>query len=163
VFCLDEKTAIQALDRLDPVLPLSPDRALLRRMQVETDYVRGFAFKIGIVASHIAFQSVGFQLRLGQNPLHRGFAERQIARQFPAGPVRAAVPWWLLHSPDHAGLHLRRRCPRLAAQMTAFQARTVQKLSCLERECVGAFRGGQPREVCETLIVDHEKGYRGDL
>src|SRR6202050_1090810 len=27
VFCLDEKTAIQALDRLDPVLPLSPGRA----------------------------------------------------------------------------------------------------------------------------------------
>src|SRR6266571_4347644 len=27
VFCIDEKTAIQALDRLDPVLPLSPARA----------------------------------------------------------------------------------------------------------------------------------------
>ena len=27
VFCLDEKTAIQALDRLDSVLPLSPGRA----------------------------------------------------------------------------------------------------------------------------------------
>jgi transposase len=27
VFCLDEKSAIQALDRLDPVLPLSPERA----------------------------------------------------------------------------------------------------------------------------------------
>src|SRR5262247_3671633 len=27
VFCLDEKAAIQALDRLDPVLPLSPGRA----------------------------------------------------------------------------------------------------------------------------------------
>ena len=27
VFCLDQKTAIQALDRLDPVLPLSPGRA----------------------------------------------------------------------------------------------------------------------------------------
>ena len=27
IFCLDEKTAIQALDRLDPVLPLSPGRA----------------------------------------------------------------------------------------------------------------------------------------
>jgi len=26
VFCVDEKTAIQVLDRLDPVLPLSPDR-----------------------------------------------------------------------------------------------------------------------------------------
>src|SRR5499426_4861266 len=27
VFCVDEKTALQALDRLDPVLPLSPGRA----------------------------------------------------------------------------------------------------------------------------------------
>jgi transposase len=27
VFCVDEKTAIQALDRLEPVLPLSPGRA----------------------------------------------------------------------------------------------------------------------------------------
>jgi transposase len=27
VFCVDEKTAIHALDRLDPVLPLSPGRA----------------------------------------------------------------------------------------------------------------------------------------
>ncbi|MEA2562941.1 MAG: hypothetical protein QOH06_4445, partial [Acidobacteriota bacterium] len=27
VFCVDEKTAIQALDRLDPVLPFSPGRA----------------------------------------------------------------------------------------------------------------------------------------
>src|SRR5262252_2794015 len=27
VFCMDEKAAIQALDRLDPVLPLSPGRA----------------------------------------------------------------------------------------------------------------------------------------
>jgi transposase len=27
VFCVDEKPAIQALDRIDPILPLSPDRA----------------------------------------------------------------------------------------------------------------------------------------
>jgi hypothetical protein len=27
VFCVDEKTAIQAFDRLDPVLPFSPRRA----------------------------------------------------------------------------------------------------------------------------------------
>lgn len=27
IFCVDEQTAIQALDRLDPVLPLSPGRA----------------------------------------------------------------------------------------------------------------------------------------
>ena len=27
VFCVDEKSAIQAMDRLDPVLPMSPGRA----------------------------------------------------------------------------------------------------------------------------------------
>ena len=27
VFCVDEKSAIQALDRLDPVLPMSPGRS----------------------------------------------------------------------------------------------------------------------------------------
>jgi hypothetical protein len=27
LFCVDEKSAIQALDRRDPVLPLSPGRA----------------------------------------------------------------------------------------------------------------------------------------
>jgi hypothetical protein len=34
VFCVDEKTAIQALDRKDPVLPLSPGRARHRRHQI---------------------------------------------------------------------------------------------------------------------------------
>ena len=29
VFCVDEKTAIQALDRKDPVLPLCPSRDLI--------------------------------------------------------------------------------------------------------------------------------------
>ena len=33
VFCVDEKTAIQALDRLDPVLPLSPGRAERHRFE----------------------------------------------------------------------------------------------------------------------------------
>ena len=33
-FCLDEKTAIHALDRLDPVLPLSPGRAVRRASSI---------------------------------------------------------------------------------------------------------------------------------
>jgi transposase len=55
VLCVDEKTAIQALDRLDPVLPLSPGRAerhgfeyyrhgtlsLYAALEVATGHVRG--------------------------------------------------------------------------------------------------------------------------
>jgi hypothetical protein len=33
VFCVDEKSAIQGLDRLDPVLPLSPGRAERHRFE----------------------------------------------------------------------------------------------------------------------------------
>jgi hypothetical protein len=33
---------------------------------------------------------------------------------------------------------------------------------CAEPDRVGAF-GSQQREVCETLLVNHKKGYRGDL
>ena len=96
---------------------------MLRRMQVQTDDVSRFVFKIRIIAGHVPFQSVRFQLRLRQNPLHRGLAEAQLARQFPAGPVRAAVPWFLLHSPDHVGLDLGRCGTRLTALMTALQPR----------------------------------------
>ena len=53
MFCVDEKTAIQALDRLDPVLPLSPGRDViacgvfgsvsgLRRQLMR--YIRAYAF-----------------------------------------------------------------------------------------------------------------------
>jgi hypothetical protein len=39
VFCVDEKTAIQALDRLDPVLPLSPGRVLENQNPVQSGQV----------------------------------------------------------------------------------------------------------------------------
>ena len=63
VFCVDEKTAIQALDRLDPVLPLSPGRAerhgfeyyrhgtlsLYAALDVKTGEVQFIAFLSGLV------------------------------------------------------------------------------------------------------------------
>src|SRR5215813_8336376 len=111
---------------------------MLRRIQVQTDDVSRLGLKIRIVAGHIPFQSVGFQLGLGQNSLHRGLAERQLLGQFPAGPVRAAVRRLLLRSPDHAGLHLRRCGTWLAALMTAFQARqSVSFEAIFQRATVG--------------------------
>ena len=68
-FCVDEKTAIQALDRLDPVLPLSPGRAerhgfeyyrhgtlsLYAALNVKTGQVEGKAAKRHASADFIAF------------------------------------------------------------------------------------------------------------
>src|SRR5512133_1487036 len=69
VFCVDEKTAIQALDRLDPVLPLSPGRAdrhgfeyyrhgtlsLYAALDVKTGQVQGKTAKRHASADFIAF------------------------------------------------------------------------------------------------------------
>jgi transposase len=69
VFCLDEKTAIQALDRLDPVLPLSPGRAerhgfeyyrhgtlsLYAALDVKTGKVEGKTARRHTSAEFIAF------------------------------------------------------------------------------------------------------------
>jgi transposase len=69
VFCVDEKTAIQALDRLDPVLPLSPGRAerhgfeyyrhgtlsLYAALDVQTGKVQGKTAKRHTSAEFVAF------------------------------------------------------------------------------------------------------------
>lgn len=71
VFCVDEKTAIQALDRLDPVLPLSPGRAerhgfeyyrhgtlsLYAALDVQTGKVHGKTAKRHTSEDFIAFLS----------------------------------------------------------------------------------------------------------
>ena len=71
VFCVDEKTAIQALDRLDPVLPLSPGRAerhgfeyyrhgtlsLYAALDVKTGKVQGKTAKRHTSSEFIAFLS----------------------------------------------------------------------------------------------------------
>src|ERR1043166_375854 len=72
VFCVDEKTAIQALDRLDPVLPLSPGRlgrhgfeyyppgtlSLYAALNVKTGVVEGKTARRHTSAEFIGFLSV---------------------------------------------------------------------------------------------------------
>jgi transposase len=74
VFCVDEKTAIQALDRLDPVLPLSPGRAerhgfeyyrhgtlsLYAALDVKTGRVQGMT-----AGRHSSKEFIAFLRRLG--------------------------------------------------------------------------------------------------
>ena len=65
VFCVDEKTAIQALDRLDPVWPLSPGRA--ERLGFEY-------FRQGTLSLYAALEVASGQV-LGKTALRHTSAE----------------------------------------------------------------------------------------
>lgn len=72
VFCVDEKTAIQALDRLDPALPLSPGRAerhgtlsLFAAFNTRTGEVMGKTAARHTSAEFVAFLS---DIVVGQRP-----------------------------------------------------------------------------------------------
>ena len=68
VFCVDEKTAIQALDRLDPVLPLSPGRAERHGFEY---------YRHGTLSLYAAFET-----RTGEVPGRT--AERHTSAEFVA-------------------------------------------------------------------------------
>src|SRR3954463_5448110 len=68
VFCVDEKTAIQALDRLDPVLPLSPGRAERHGFEY---------FRHGTLSLYAALD-----VKTGQ--VHGMTAERHTSKEFVA-------------------------------------------------------------------------------
>src|SRR5437660_7185675 len=84
VFCVDEKTAIQALDRLDPVLPLSPGRAerhgfeyyrhgtlsLYAALEVKTGKVQGKTAQRHTSAEFVAFLDQVIQQCKRQQEIH---------------------------------------------------------------------------------------------
>ena len=85
VFCGDEKTAIQALDRLDPVLPLSPGRAerhgfeyyrhgtlsLYAALDVKTGEVHGMTASRHTAAVHRVSERLSGANRMGQRDSRR--------------------------------------------------------------------------------------------
>jgi hypothetical protein len=89
VFCVDEKSAIQALDRLDPVLPLSPGR-------VER---HGFEYyRHGTLSLYAALDVKSGQVH-GKTAARLTNSLRQ-ATSFAAGHRalgRIAVPWPVQH------------------------------------------------------------------
>jgi len=109
---------VQPIQRLDRRLFIHAEHGrVLRRVQIEPDDIGCFAFKLWVVASHVAFQPVRPQFGLRQNALHGGFAHAQFLGQFAARPMRATVGGFLLRSPDHSSLHRRCRPARLASLM----------------------------------------------
>ena len=100
VFCVDEKSAIQALDRLDPVLPLSPGRAerhgfeyfrhgtlsLYAALEVSSGEVLGKTTPRHTSAQFVAFLADVVATRGQRNPCHR---RQSLGAQDPG---RGGVP-----------------------------------------------------------------------
>jgi transposase len=109
VFCVDEKTAIQALDRTDPVLPLSPGRAerhgfeymrhgtlsLYAALNVGTGHVEGMP-----AARHTSADFVAFLDRVAATQSRRREIHL-IADNLSAHKTKAVQAWLAEHPRVH--------------------------------------------------------------
>src|SRR5438094_2560337 len=135
VFCVDEKTAIQALDRRDPILPLSPARAerhgfeyvrhgtlsLYAALEVGTGHVEGRT-----VARHSSVEFLAFLDQLV--PAHpRRRAIHLIADNFAAHKTKALAAWLAAH-------------PRVALHFTPTYSSWLNQIELwfakIERDCL---------------------------
>jgi len=109
VLCVDEKSGIQALDRLDPVLPLSPGRAerhgfeyyrhgtlsLYAALEVETGRVKGRPTARHASADFLAFMD---EVVAGYP---RGQVLHVILDNFAAHKTKAVAAWQAAHPTVH--------------------------------------------------------------
>lgn len=105
VFCVDEKTAIQALDRRDPVLPLSPGRAerhgfeyvrhgtlsLYAALQVDTGEVEGMTAEHHTAENFIRFLDRVVSTQPKRKEIHI------ICDNLSAHKGKAVAAWLLKH------------------------------------------------------------------
>lgn len=135
VLCIDEKTAIQALDRRDPVLPLSPGRAerhgfeyvrhgmlsLYAALNVGSGQVEGMT-----AARHTSHEFVAFLDRVvASQPRRREI--HLIVDNFSAHKTKAVEAWLELH-------------PRVRMHYTPTYASWLNQVELwfakIERECI---------------------------
>ena len=106
MFCVDEKTAIQALDRNDPVLPLSPRRAERHGFEY---------YRHGTLVLY-----AGFNTKTGE--VIGKTAARHTSEQFVAF-LRDIVA----HQPAGQQIHV------IADNLSAHKTKRVQECSCISR------------------------------
>src|SRR5437773_8837003 len=135
VFCVDEKTAMQALDRKDPVLPLSPGRAERHGFEYfrhgTLSLYAAFDTKTGEVlgktaARHTSAEFVAFLADLVVNHPRRR-AIHLIADNFAAHKTKAVAAWLAAH-------------PRVALHFTPTYSSWLNQIELwfakIERDCL---------------------------
>src|SRR3954451_950077 len=93
---------------------------MLRRSHVQADHVGSLVLKIRIVARHVAFQAMGTDSGLRQNPLHRVLADAEVTRQLTARPMSGTVVRAILDRGQYPSLQLGCAYGRLLARMPLF-------------------------------------------
>ena len=109
VLCVDEKTAIQALDRLDPVLPLSPGRAERHGFEYYRHGTLSLYAALDVATGHVAgmpaarHTSADFLQFMDQ--VVAGYQRRQelhvILDNLSAHKTKAVVAWQAVHPTVH--------------------------------------------------------------
>jgi hypothetical protein len=119
----ERQDGIETVQGLNGGLLLDAEHGrVLRRVQIEAEDVGGFAFELGIVAGHVAFQAVRLQARFLPNPMHGVFADAQRGGQFAATPVRGPVAGLSPGGGQDAGAQSRSQHPGLLAGMIGVQS-----------------------------------------
>jgi hypothetical protein len=95
---------------------------VLRRVQIEAEDVGGFGFELGIVAGHVAFETVRLQAGFLPNTMHGVFADAQRGGQFAATPVRGPVARFSPRGRQDAGVQSRSQYTGLLAGMIGVQS-----------------------------------------
>src|SRR5499427_4785942 len=105
VFCLDEKVAIEALDRLDPVLPLSPGRAERHGFEY---------YRHGTLSLYAAFNTQSGKVLGRTSARHTSaefvaFLEQIVASQTPAKEIHIIADNLSAHRTSKVWEFLRRK------------------------------------------------------
>src|SRR3954470_1619016 len=80
---------------------------MLWRIEVQADDIGFLALEIGIIAGHVAFQTVRLQTSCAPDPMHHVFADTQFLRQLAAGPVGRSIARLATSCRQYLGLQLR--------------------------------------------------------
>ena len=83
---------IEPIQRLNSALFIHTENGgVRRRVQIESDNVRRFGFKVRVVADHVMAQAMRLQTITSPDTSHRHVGGSQFPRQAAGTPVRAAI------------------------------------------------------------------------
>src|SRR6185312_7691162 len=96
----ERQDRIEAIQSLDGGLLIHAENScMLRRMQVQTNNVRGLLLEVRVIRSHIAIQPVGLEAVLAPHARDHHMRDTQVLGQLTGAPLCRAIRRLTLHRP----------------------------------------------------------------